>query len=237
MKKDKLFEVVSSRVGISWEDFKKFSDYYNGDYGAYGNEVYEDIKVRLVHLDNFLRENFWNHRFFYLWRDYCKFDQIIDIGFSVPYLPIYLNNIDKIGQMPKLLYVDINETSKQVAEIILEHCGNSADFVTGDVNNPTTWREINKYLSTKNKLFTAFETIEHFEHPEIFWNEIGRLKGSRLILSLPIGEKIPSHHLVFLSETEVRDYLNKYLDITESMVFEDAFASKYKIYTAIGTIK
>lgn len=234
--KSNLIDLTLKELGITREELESFSNYYNNDYSAYGNEVYEDLKVRLVHLDNFLKENWWNNRFYFLWRDSDKYDEIVDIGFSVPYLPIHLADTSDIKNLPHLVYVDGNETSKKLATVILDLSNVKAEFVVGDAQNQNTWNEVKGLVSGEKRLFTAFETIEHFENPELFWNEIKKFKGDHLMLSLPIGEKIPSHHSVFSNESEVTNYLEKYLDIIETKVFSSD-ESKYKIYTAVGVIK
>lgn len=236
MKNDNLINLTLDKLNISHKELEDFSNYYNNDYSAYGNEVYEDIKVRLVHLDNFLKENWWNNRFYFLFRDFCKYEEIVDIGFSVPYLPIYLSRRNRIQELPRLVYVDGNETSKKLATIILDMLGIKARFVVGDAQNQNTWNDIKEVTLYGKRLFTAFETIEHFEKPELFWKELANYNGDILILSLPIGKKIPSHHSVFSDEVEVTNYLEKYLNISEMKVFSSAEID-YKIYTAIGTIK
>ncbi len=234
--KDSLINLALSKLNVPLEELEAFSEYYNRDYGAYDNEVYEDIKSRLVHLDNFLKDNFWNNRFYFLWKNFSKYEEIVDIGFSVPYLPIQISNTTKLEVLPRLVYVDGNETSKKLAEVILELLNIKANFVVGDAQNHNTWNEIKNIVSERKRLFTAFETIEHFERPDLFWKEIGYFKGDDLILSLPIGDKIPSHHSVFADESEVTTYLEKYVDIKEKKVFGSK-ESAYKIYTAVGVIR
>ncbi len=233
---ENLTHLALNKLNISPKELEEFSEYYNKDYSTYGNEVYEDIKVRLVHLENFLKENWWNNRFFFLWKYFSNYDEIIDIGFSVPYLPIHLSKLNKVQELPRLVYVDGNETSKKLAEVILDVLNIKAQFITGDAQNHNTWSEIKHVSSGYKRLFTAFETIEHFDHPELFWEGIADFRGDSLILSLPIGEKIPSHYSVFSNEIEITQYLEKYLEIQEKKVFSSS-KSKYKIYTAKGIIK
>lgn len=233
---DSIIDLILNRLNISAKELEDFSSYYNKDYNAYGNEVYEDIKVRLVHLDNFLKDNFWNNRFYFLWRDFCNYGEIVDIGFSVPYLPIHLLNINDMHKLPRLIYVDGNKTSEKMARIILESLNIEAQFVVGDAQDNGTWNDIKKIVSDRKRLFTAFETIEHFDRPELFWKEIGYFRDDHLMLSLPIGPKIPSHHSVFQSESQIVEYLEKYLDIKESKLFSSD-ESSYVIYTALGIIK
>lgn len=238
MNETEILNTTLNKLGISPEELRAFSRHYNDDYQAYGNEIYEDIKVRLVHLDNFLKDNWWNNRFHFLWRDFSKYVQIIDFGFSVPYLPVKLALENKLSILPRLLYVDKNDTSMKMSEIILNSIGSGATYVTGNVLDNKVWTEIDEKILEGKKLFTAFETIEHYDNPEQFWKELHKYKSEDLILSLPIGEEIPSHHLVFSNQEEVNKYLSEYVNIKEYRVFNGKEAgSNYKIYTAICEIK
>ncbi|MCX6718905.1 MAG: hypothetical protein NTZ38_00815, partial [Candidatus Taylorbacteria bacterium] len=163
---------------INKKEFISFSDYYNDKFSEYGNEVYDDFKVRLVHLKYFLEDSWWNDRFYFLWKYFKKYGQIIDIGFSVPYLPIHLYRLGRIDELPNILYVDGNETSKILAEKICEKIGIEVDFVVGDVQMSATWEMIRDRIKSDSKLFCLFETIEHLTVADDFWKNIHAYKGS-----------------------------------------------------------
>jgi hypothetical protein len=234
-----ILRTTSAALGVSASDLEAFSVFYNSDYSVYGNEVYDDIKVRLVHLENFLQNNWWNNRFYFLWRDWKKYNEIIDIGFSVPYLPLFVRQHEgNVAMLPNLIYVDGNTTSMNVSEVILKQLGVRAEYVVGSALHSSTWKEIQTKTRDGRKLFTAFETIEHFDNPQLFWNEISAYRGGALILSLPIGPKIPSHTLAFENEEEVLRYLEPYLQVREYKVFDGTTTgSAYKIFTCTGEIK
>lgn len=222
---------------INQSDFDSFFNFYNDDYKKYGNEIYTDFKVRLVHLKYFLENSWWNNRFHFLWKHYKNYKQIIDLGFSVPYLPVYLHMQGLINELPRIVYVDGNETSKKLAANILEKLGASVDFVVGNLLSESTWDEINAKLDNESKLFCSFETIEHLNNPEEFWGLIGKYKGSDMVLSLPIGPKIPSHNIFFINEDTVKNYVEQYLKIKDSKIFDGKTqSSDYNIYTVFGTI-
>ena len=48
-----------------------------------------------------------------------------------------------INELPRIVYVDGNETSKKLAANILEKLGASVDFVVGNLLSESTWDEIN----------------------------------------------------------------------------------------------
>lgn len=222
---------------INQLDFDSFFNFYNNEFKEYGNEVYADFKVRLVHLKYFLENNWWNNRFLFLWKYYKNYAQIIDLGFSIPYLPIHLHKLKSINRLPKIVYVDGNETSKKLADNILKKTGGSANFIIGDLLDESVWDKINSELSDESKLFCSFETIEHLNKPEEFWRLIGKYKGSDMVLSLPIGPKIPTHNIFFMNDDATKHYVGQYLKIKESKVFDGKTqGSDYRIFTAFGTI-
>lgn len=234
----KEFEEYLDKLSIEKESFGDFFSFYNNQFSEYGNEVYEDIRSRLTHLKYFLENSWWNNRFHFLFRDFNKYSQIIDLGFSVPYLPLRLHKEGVLNNVPKLLYVDGNDTSKKLAKIILTKLGISADFVVGDLQDMSTWENIQNCILPSQKVFVSFETIEHLDQPEKFWNNLKTFSGSDMILSLPIGPKIPSHATSFENANEVKRYLEPYLAIREEKVFSGKeHDSAYEIYTCLAIIK
>lgn len=230
-------EKLLKDFAIEQSDFESFFNFYNNDFKEYGNEVYKDFKVRLVHLKYFLENSWWNHRFHFLWKYYKNYEQVIDLGFSVPYLPIHLYELEKLNELPKTLYVDGNETSKKLADNILGTLNIRAKFVIGDLLDESTWKTIDSDLTDGNKLFCSFETIEHLDDPTEFWRHIGKYSGSDMTLSLPIGPKIPSHNLTFQNEKEAINYIQQYLELKESKVFNGKVnGSEYNLFTALGCI-
>lgn len=225
-------------VSIDEKSFDGFFSFYNDEYDKYGNEVYEDVRSRLTHLKYFLENSWWNSRFHFLWKYFKRYSQIVDLGFSVPYLPLHLNQEKRLGEAPQLLYVDGNDTSQRLAQIILTGLEVQAQFIVGDLENSVTWNSINKSLVSGKTLFTSFETIEHLKNPERFWRQLKNHAGSDMILSLPIGPQIPSHRSFFENEEQVRSYISHYLEIKEEKIFDGKdYGSNYSIYTCIGVIK
>ena len=41
-----------------------------------------------------------------------------------------------------------------------------------------------------------------------------------MVLSLPIGPKIPSHNIFFINEDTVKNYVEQYLKIKDSKIFD-----------------
>ncbi len=232
------FKKYLQSLSIDERAFVDFFDFYNNDFNEYGNEVYEDIRSRLTHLKYFLENSWWNNRFHFLWKYFAKYSQIVDLGFSVPYLPLHLNQENMLKEIPQLLYVDGNDTSKKLAQNILTGLDIKAQFVIGDLEDTTTWNSIKENLMGEKVLFTSFETIEHLNDPEKFWKYLKNHMGSDMILSLPIGPKIPSHQSFFVNKEQVHSYISQYLEIKEEKVFSGKdYGSDYSIYTCFGVIK
>lgn len=247
----RLLQDLCSDLGIEKEEFGVFLMHYDTGFESYGNEIYDDIKSRLVHLFYFLNKSWWNGRLEHLFSYYSNYDEVIDIGFSVPYLPLraWQQSLEsgKLSRLPHLLYVDLNDTSERLANMILPRIGASADFVTGNVELEDTWKRIAAKISTQEnakegslkKLFCAFETVEHMEHPEKFWQNLSREhKGSDMALSLPVGPGIPSHHLVHEDLGSALAYARRYVDIREYKLISPPpdVQSNFNIFICIGAI-
>jgi len=235
-----LVQELLEDFSIPDQEFESFFNFYNDKYQEYGNEVYDDLRVRLTHLKYFLENNWWNNRLYFLWKYYENYQQIIDLGFSIPYLPLRLKSLDKLDAIPRLLYVDKNDTSRKVANNLLKRLDVTAQFVVGDLEDDLTWQQIQKNTKkTEKKLFCIFETIEHLNDPAIFWKFLSKYYNRNdIVLSLPIGDKVPSHHLSFSFKQEVSSYLDQYLEIKESKIFSGKeYGSSYSIYTAFGSIR
>lgn len=224
-------------LSIKKDSFEAFFEFYNNNYNEYDNTVYKDIRSRLTHLKYFLDNSWWNNRFYFLFKKYNGYSQIIDLGFSIPYLPIYLHTRNKIRITQDLLYVDNNDSSKVFSEIILKKLSLKASFIIGNLEDTETWKLIGKNIKDNNILFTSFETIEHLSHPEKFWDNLKKYKGTDIIISLPIGPKIPSHTSAFEDKEIVKTYLKPRIYIKQEKVFEGKdFNSNYTIYTCYGTL-
>lgn len=238
MKNIKEFNKYLRDLSIDEKSFTDFFDFYNNDFDQYGNEVYKDIRSRLTHLKYFLEDSWWNNRFYFLWKYFVEYSQIVDLGFSVPYLPLHLNQENRLNEVPQLLYVDGNDTSKMLAQNILTKLDIKAQFITGDLEDTETWNLIKENIIAEKILFTSFETIEHLNNPEKFWKHLKNYVGSDMVLSLPVGPKIPSHQLYFENKEQVCPYVSQYLEIKEEKIFIGKdYGSDYNIYTCFGIIK
>lgn len=68
------------------------------------------------------------------------------------------------------------------------------------------------------------------------------LKSSKIIISLPIGSKIPSHHSFFETEKEAKEYLENYMIIEEEEIIKPSGKlkgdiDKYKDLIIYGRLK
>lgn len=234
-----MYDLLTSMMKewqVSQKQINDFTEYYNEEFEKYDNSVYSDILTKFVHLKNFLENSFWNNRFYWLFKYYQKYDTIIDLGFSIPYLPIYHYYIQgEKNQLPELLFVDEIQ-SKKFSLQIEQKLNFYATYIVGDLLDNHTWNELKSGVKSSKHLFVAFEVIEHMRNDNLFWKYLSEFKGSEIILSLPIGKRIPSHYISFDNTTQVLKYLSNYVDTLEYKVFESK-KSSYKIFTCRGHIK
>jgi len=231
-----LLKNLMATFKVSEEAFEKHMEYYNNHFNEYGNEIYEDIKTRLVHLSNFSETNWFNKRYDMLFRHYSTFDCIIEVGFSLPYLPLKENK-----PLPKLIYVDTYQSALEISKEIMKGYGQDARFIKGDIEEEATWSSIREEVKGRT-LLVAIEILEHLENPDYFWKEVKNLNPSGIVISFPIGPKIPSHHSYFEGEDEVREYFERYLVIEEEHIIEPENKSgrdldKYKDLIVFGRLK
>ncbi|HJN85180.1 MAG TPA: hypothetical protein QF873_02590 [Patescibacteria group bacterium] len=218
MNRENLFSDLLQTFDMTPDSYNKYEKFYNSDFSAYGNEVYADIQTRLVHLRNFWNEDNWfNQRLRPLFDLYQNYDQIIDYGYSLPYLHLYLADRDELNRAPECIYIDSERSSETVTKAILYHLDTTAHIVIGDIQIPDVFEEISKITQRNTKrLHVALETIEHLTEPEAFWKQLQRFIGDDILISLPIGPKIPSHELVFEDTKQIEAYLSPYIKTIHS---------------------
>lgn len=241
MDKEKLLSYLLERFGVTEDELKAHRLFYNNHFDEYENDVYEDIRTRLVHLQNFWESGLWfNQRYDLLFKHYRSFDQVIELGFSLPY--IQMRSLEN-KPAPKFLLVDYYQSAIQVAEAILDYLqARDTKLLRADIQSDPGWAGIRANLIEGARLFVAIETVEHLSHPEVLWKNIGHLAGDKMIMSLPVGPAIPSHHLISTSEKQALDYISQYLEVEENQVISPKGnlgrgLDEYKVIIVYGTIK
>lgn len=241
MDKEELLDYLLARFGVSAEELMAHRLFYNNHFDQYGNDIYADIKTRLVHLQNFWESDFWfNQRYDLLSRHYESFDQVIELGFSLPYIHMQL---PKNKPTTKFLLVDYYESAIQITDAMLDYLKvNDVKLLRADIQSDSGWASIRQNFIEGGRLFVAIETIEHLSNPEVLWENIRHLKGEKMIMSLPIGPTIPSHQLVFSSEEQALGYIGRYLEVEETQVISSSGSpsrgmDEYKVIIVYGTIK
>jgi len=224
------------RFNVSKKDFEKHLNYYNNNFDKYDNTIYKDVKTRLVHLKNFSEKNWFNKRYNLLFKKYNLFDSIIEIGFGLPYLPL-----KKESNLKNLIYVDSYSSAIDVSKEILKKLKSDAVFIKGDAENKNTWSKIKKRINGK-KLIVGIEVVEHLKRPDLFWKNAKSIGSSRIIISLPIGPKIPSHTIAFETVKEATKYLSNYMQIEEKEIIKPSKKfkgnlGKYKDLIVFGRLK
>ncbi len=243
MNRQELFSYLLNKLSITQEEVDKHRDFYNNHFNEYENDVYLDPKTRLVHLLNYWEENLWfNERFTLLFKHFNNYEVIIDFGYGLPYLAISLAEQNKLSELPKQVFIDKYQSAKDVSKEITSYLKLDAAFITTSIESTESFDEIKKLNLPNKKLFVALETIEHLDKPEDFWNNLKQFKGNDLIISLPVGPKIPSHTLFFGSTEEVKTYLSSYLEIKDEHIAqpsqqEGRGLDEYKVYSCLGNIK
>jgi len=243
MKNRELYEKLLSKFSLSESSVDEHRNYYNSSFDSYDNDIYADNKTRFVHLLNFWEKDSWlNNRFNLVFGNYSKYDEIIDLGFGLPYLALRLNESGELEKLPKQIFVDSYQSAVDVSKEILNILNIEAEFILGNIESEEVFAQLKNRSKGEKKLIVSLETIEHLKSPEKFWENLKMFTGSDCIFSLPIGPEIPSHHSFFESEQDVRDYLSQYIDIEKENMSSPSKVSgkgsdEYKIMSVLGKIK
>lgn len=116
-----------------------------------------------------------------------------------------------------------------------------AQFIKGDIEDKETWSKIAS-VSKGRVLLVCIEVLEHLDNPHNFWKNAKALNPSQVIVSLPIGLKIPSHNSSFENKSGAVKYLEKYLKIKELQLIKPFIKSErnideYSILIAMGELR
>lgn len=204
---------------------------YNRDYTQYGNEVYEKITTRVAHWWNYESQNWFAQRVNICLDKlhYMSNSIFLDIGFSIPYLLADRRFINR-SDIHSLL-VDRHENVVQFYHAITELCSShrqkhdtilvadiDREVERGKIRNSVL--KLSEGIETGSMLVGAMEVIEHLEDDGHFWELLADIRSiSRhnplVYVTLPIGQKIPSHNLSFGSEADVIEYLSDRMNLHE----------------------
>lgn len=172
-----------------------------------------------------------------------EFDQIVELGFGLPYLHLYLAERGELDKMPSTVLVDYYASAVDVSREIMKYLGvENTNVFQSDIQDPKAWDMIRSSYIDGRRLFVAIEIIEHLKTPEAFWKGIKRFSGDDIILSLPVGPAIPSHQLVLSTIEEAEEYVEKYVDITEKRILtpdekQGDGLDDFKVLVVQGVIK
>lgn len=210
---------VSRVAGFEPSELDEFIKYYNTDYSAYGNEIYENILSRFAHTRNYLTGSWFSQRIDLMLSHAGTHETCIDLGYSIPY-PIIADKIYNLET--KFVYVDKEESAKQFYDYlvsVIPHPDRKDDIaLVADIQSDGFADLALSHLSNnKSTMISAVEVIEHLEEPMSFWVNIQRisqqLENPSLFCTLPIGPQIPSHTMTFSTLAEAEEYLTNFMDV------------------------
>lgn len=239
-----LLDYLLSRFRITPEALREHRMFYNNHFDEYENDIYADVKTRLVHLQNYWEGNLWFNKRYDLFREvYRDFDQIIELGFSLPYMQLEAARRGELLHSPRFVFVDLYQSAIDVTQAILEYLGVvNVEMIKADIQDTSDWQSITKGIIPGKRLFVAIETVEHLSEPDKFWANLKGFKGDHVILSLPIGPAIPSHFLVTETADKARDYVGQHVELMkEQIIAPDAARNEglddYKVWIGYGKIR
>ena len=233
--REKQIEFFSKRFGITTNELTKFISYYNEDFSAYDNHVYEHVGSRIAHWWNF-EDHDWFSKRIDIYLDYLeillksqKNITLIDIGFSVPYA--YTRKSLICNNNLSLLLIDKEKSAKRffnaISEFLSIHRKYLDNVLINDIeitnSNLIIYEELNLIKNHKppnSVIISASEVIEHLDNQDKFWELLKNIKNVLklepiIYATLPVGKKIPSHSVEFLTASDAFTDLSNYLNIIE----------------------
>jgi hypothetical protein len=154
MNRDSLFSFLLEKFEISRDEVLSHQEFYNNHFQEYENEVYEDVKTRLVHLLNFWQDGFWfNERFSLLFKHFSEYEAIVDFGYGLPYLSLRLAESDQSSAVPRQVFVDKYQSAETVSREILGYLGQKAQFITETIESPKVFEKLSQLNLPAKKLF------------------------------------------------------------------------------------
>jgi len=226
----------SRRFSLSPKEILEFVKHYNSDFSQYDNHIYEHIGSRIAHWWNFETHD-WFAKRIDIYLDYLEKITsdprarvfLLDIGFSIPYVfsrhrLVQRNNLS-------CLLVDKERSAKRFFYAVRDHLKVTRvgldQVMVADIERPDDRKQLLEQireLGAKQRpnqlLLAGSEVIEHLDDPEAFWMLADAIKLRRsgqinIYATLPIGKKIPSHTLEFLTAADAFEYLSARLNIRD----------------------
>jgi len=231
-------EELGKCFNIPREQLEAFVAFYNADFSAYDNSVYSRIESRIAHWLNYAKHGWFDERIDVGLNALQRLlDEgktfFIDVGFSVAYL--YTRPALAANKDLSCLFIDKHESAKSFYVVISEALGlvwrsrfDSVSIADVEVDGAqellvSTAEQSARYHGSSSAFVMASEVLEHLIDAESFWIFLAKLKVALSIpmkayVTLPVGAKIPSHNLEFLSPDSAIKYLGKYAHVESAVV-------------------
>jgi hypothetical protein len=231
-----LINETAIAEGTTPADILAAVDFYNADYSAYDNSIYNNISTRLAHWVNYRDRGWFTKRIELVLKSLKESRNalLVDIGFSISYLKasgefsertdlstLLVEKFESAAEFHALLKKALPETRDLCDHLLLadvdtpEGCKSVVDSVFSLVESHAH--------ATDEILISAIEVVEHLEHIPQFWKmcaEIEKRSGlpTRLYVTLPICDSIPSHTAAFRTQENAVTYLRAYMDVDHSVL-------------------
>lgn len=226
--------LIAEANGLDDAAVQSFLEYYNRDFSAYGNEVYQDVRSRIAHWVNFAQGGWFAERLnLFLNRvDELKGRPVVvvDLGFSVPYAYSRPSLLE--SAQTRFLFVDKEISTLQFYSCYVAKYGLrnrvSLDMpILGDIESEQGRKRIigaahGLLVEGRPEKLIIFssEVIEHLAEPECAWKLMKNLTESyagidhEIHITLPIGRIIPSHTISFETVESAKVYVERNMAVS-----------------------
>lgn len=213
-------------------DIANFVDYYFADMHDYDNEIYKENASRVAHWIGFAKDDWFSRRINLFLHEAKHAAACVDLGFSIPYAYEHPSEFPNT----QFLFVDKEESSRVVYDALVKHFSLQAraamdSVVIADIEKNSHHSRVvegfNKIEMNRDGklLIVASEVIEHLKNQKacisLIRSLIDNWKGKHeIFITLPIGEKIPSHEYAFRNEDEAYDFTSSWLNPSSRAVLK-----------------
>jgi hypothetical protein len=198
---------LMSELNVTKEQIIQAYINYDMDVFAYENEIYESLPMRFALYLHYLLKDSWHQGRQRVILDFVEEinpKSSIDMGFGAPtrYIKEFI-----LKKKKKLVLLDLFDSAFEFSGKLFDHLSDSWEKIISfkklDMNTHEYPGDFDCYIFQ--------DSIEHVKDSTKYLSKIAKQspKESKFILSLPIGEKIPSHTIFWLDDVEAVEWLRK----------------------------
>ena len=206
-KEDAELSYLKTHLKVSSSEIIAMFLFYDCHIFDYGNEIYDNLPIRFVQYIHSRSESSWHVEKAAIVEGHVfasEYDRILDIGFGIPsrYVRTAIASKSYGG---RITLADKEESALAFARTLLR-------FTSSDWQANIDLKIMNLdrlQLTEQFDLYLLLDSIEHAQNPSASFRQIvsSAPNSATFLLSLPIGNGVPVHHIHWKSREEAEDWV------------------------------